>query len=56
MTNLRTFLKKRGLTVEVLDLKKNSERNSLMISRVYNKWLSEQPKEVTENLPKHWPR
>jgi hypothetical protein len=70
--SLQTYLRKRGLTLDVLDYqnylannpfkkaKRNkakiddSEPNPLAISKVYDKWLSNQPKEVTNNLPKHW--
>ena len=59
--SLKTFLKRRGLTLDVLDYQQqinkrdeSESRNSQIISKVYDKWLDNQPKEVTENLPKHW--
>ena len=57
--SLKTFLKRRGLTLDVLDFQHklnddSDKRNSQTISKVYAKWLDNQPDVVTENLPKHW--
>ena len=70
--SLTTYLKKRGLTLDVLDYQNylvertNRKRNDdseketpklvdpLAISKVYDKWLSEQSEVVQNNLPKHW--
>lgn len=66
---LITYLKKRGLTLDVLDyqytlggeepidvdaLDYQLKPNGLTISKVYDKWLSEQPATVQAQLPKHW--